>query len=65
MDEELCEDIRCVCRRTKQRATFIDLINNEKLCLSHAQERNRTALKYDAKPMCISLKEYTFSLLSQ
>jgi hypothetical protein len=64
--DDFCEDFHCVYRsKTRQRATFIDLIKNEKLCLGHAQERNRLSLKYNAKPMCISLREYTFSLLSQ
>lgn len=64
-DENLCEDIRCICRNTNQRATFIDLVKNEKLCLNHAQARNRERMGYNAKPTCISLREYTFSLLLQ
>lgn len=66
MDEELCEHIHCKFGKRHQRATFIDLVRGDKLCLNHAQELNRDYLRLGAsKPRCISLKEYTFSLLTQ
>jgi len=66
-DKELCEHIHCKFGKRHQRATFIDLVRKEKLCLNHAQELNREYMRfgYSNKPRCISLKEYTFSLLLQ